>query len=183
MGCVYLTNSDFPWKIREHMVSLGIPEELAKAGRLVFIDSYSAISGTSTTERFYVSSHTDLTGLGLMITKSLEELGSGVDVYVDSTTPLLSSLRTSYVMDFLQSVAGKVKANGGKLCVAVGTVIDKADLARFEEAGDCVIETQAQESKGGQTRRLRIKKLRGKPHIDKWVSFQIESGKGIVFLV
>jgi hypothetical protein len=77
---------------------------------------------------------------------------------------LFSSLRASYVVDFLQSVAGKVKANGGKLCVAVGTAIDKTELARFEETGDCVIETQ--ESKGGQTRRLRIKKLRGKPHIE-----------------
>jgi len=32
-------------------------------------------------------------------------------------------------------------------------------------------------------RKLRIKKLRGKPHVETWVRFQIETGEGIVFLV
>jgi KaiC/GvpD/RAD55 family RecA-like ATPase len=183
VGAVYVTNVDFPSKIREHMTGLGMPEEAAKTGRLVFVDSYSAISGTNTSERFSVSSHTDLTGLGLMITKCLEELGSKVDLYLDSAGPMLSSLRVNYVLDFLQSTAGKVKANGGKLCVSVGMGIEKGDMTRLEEAADCVIETQVQESRRGQRRRLRIKKLRGKPYVDKWINFRIESGKGIVFSV
>jgi len=180
-SCVYVTNTDFPSKIREYMTTLGMQEETADTGRLAFIDSYSAISGTSAKERLYVSSHTDLTGLGLMITKCLDELGSGADLYLDSVAPLLSSLRASYVLDFLQSTAGKVKANGGKLCVSVGMAVDKGDIIKLEEAADCIIETEVQESKRGQRRRLRIKKLRGKPHVDKWIRFQIESGKGIIF--
>jgi len=183
VNCVYVINTDFPSKIREHMAALGMQEQTAKTGRIVFIDSYSAISGTSANERFYVSSHTDLTGLGLMVTKCLEELGSGVDLYLDSAAPILSSLRVSYVLDFLQSTSGKVKANGGKLCVSVGMGVEKADMTKFEEAADCIIETHVQESRRGQRRRLRIKKLRGKAYIDKWISFRIESGKGIVFFV
>jgi KaiC/GvpD/RAD55 family RecA-like ATPase len=96
---------------------------------------------------------------------------------------MLSSLRVNYVLDFLQSTAGKVKANGGKLCVSVGMGVEKGDMNRLEEAADCVIETQVQESRRGQRRRLRIKKLRGKPYVDKWINFRIESEKGIVFSV
>jgi KaiC/GvpD/RAD55 family RecA-like ATPase len=181
-ACIYVTNTDFPSKIREHMLTLGIHEKVAKSEKLVFVDSYSAISGVPSTERYNLTSHTDLTGLGLIITKCLEEFGPGMDLYLDSASPVLSSLRTSYLLDFLHSIAGKVKANGGKLVVAVGTVLDAADIPRFEEAADCVIETEVQESKRGQRRRLRIKKLRGKGYMDNWVRFQIEAGNGIVFL-
>lgn len=183
VDCVYVANTDFPSKIREHMATLGMQEQTAKTGRLVFIDSYSAISGTPTTERFHVSSHTDLTSLGFLITKCLEELGSGTDIYLDSATPILSSLRVDFVLNFLQSVAGKAKANGGKLCVTLGMGVDKTDITKFEEAADCTIETQVQESKTRQRRKMRVKKLRGKGYIDRWISFQIESGKGIVFFV
>jgi KaiC/GvpD/RAD55 family RecA-like ATPase len=75
-----------------------------------------------------------------------------------------------------------VKANGGKFCVTVGTGIEKADLTKLEESSDCVIETELQESGSGQRRRLRIKKLRDRPYIDRWTRFKVQQGKGIVFL-
>jgi KaiC/GvpD/RAD55 family RecA-like ATPase len=178
---IYITNTEYPSKIRENMASVAMPEEQADLTKIVFVDAYSAIGGAPSVERFNVSSHTDLTGLGLLISKCLDETGPGTDLYFDSISPLLADLRVNYVLNFLNSVAVKVKANRGKLCVASGTGIDKSDLTKIEEAVDCVIETQLQESRRGQSRRLRIKKLRGKPYVDKWVNFRIESGKGIVF--
>jgi KaiC/GvpD/RAD55 family RecA-like ATPase len=177
---VYITNTESPSKIRESMTSIGMQEGLKNA-RIVFVDAYSAIGGATSEERFGVSSHTDLTGLGLVVSKCLSETGPGTDVYFDSISPLLADLRVNYVLNFLNSIAVKVKANNGKLCVASGTGIEKSDLSKIEEVADCVIETQLQESRQGQSRRLRIKKLRGKPYVDKWVGFHIESGKGIVF--
>ena len=177
---VYITNTESPSKIRESMTSIGMKEGFENA-RIVFVDAYSAIGGETSEEKFGVSSHTDLTGLGLVISKCLSETGPGTDVYFDSISPLLVDLRVNYVLNFLNSIAVKVKANNGKLCVASGTGIEKSDLTKIEEVADCVIETQLQEFRRGQTRRLRIKKLRGKPYFDKWVGFHIESGKGIVF--
>ena len=83
----------------------------------------------------------------------------------------------------MQSIAAKVKANGGKLCVTIGTGIDKADMLRLEENSDCVIETDLQDSTHGQIRRLRIKKLRDSSYNDRWTRFQIEAGKEIIFLI
>jgi KaiC/GvpD/RAD55 family RecA-like ATPase len=181
-GCVYIVNTEYPSKIRENMVSLGMPSDDAmNSQKLLFVDSYSAIGGTASKEDYYVSSHTDLTGLGMRISSCLEKLGPGTDVYLDSIMPLLTALRVDYLLNFLQSIAAKVKANDGKLCLTVGAAIEKTDMAKLEEASDCVIETQLQESGKGQRRRLRIKKLRGKPYIDKWTSVQIQTEKGIVF--
>jgi len=182
-GCVYIVNTEYPSKIRENMTTLGMPIEKAEEnGKLIFIDSYSAIGGTISKEKYFVSSHTDLTGLGMAISKCLEQLGPNADVCVDSIMPLLAALRADYLLNFLQSIAAKVKANEGGLYATVGTAIEKNDLTKLEEASDCIIETQLQESGKGQRRRLRIKKLRGKPYVDKWVHFQVETGKGIVFL-
>lgn len=181
---IYITNMEYPDKIRDSLTKLGISGNPSAAfdGRLIFIDAYSAIGGGSSKEEYSVTSHTDLTNLGLMITKCLERAGPRADVYLDSLNPLLTMLRIDYLINFLQAVAARVKANNGKLCITVGAGIDKEDLTKLEESSDCIIETQLQELGRGQRRRLRIKKLRDKPYNDRWTRFQVESGKGIIFL-
>jgi KaiC/GvpD/RAD55 family RecA-like ATPase len=180
---VYVTNIEFPDKIRESMVRLGVcGEDEVKSDRLLFIDAYSAIGGESSRAEYYVASHTDLTGLGLNISRCLERVGRGGDVYFDSLNALVTVLRIDYLLNFLQSIAAKVKLNGGKFCVTIGGGVEKADLAKLEEISDCMIETQVQETGRGQRRRLRIKKLRDKPYIDRWTRFRVEQGRGVVFL-
>jgi KaiC/GvpD/RAD55 family RecA-like ATPase len=181
---VYITNTEYPDRIRDSMTRLGVGKEtdVKDAGRLIFIDAYSAVGGSSSMEEFSVNSHTDLTNLGLNISKCLQAAGKGADVYMDSLNPLISALRIDYLLNFLQTVAAKVKANSGRFCVTVGTGIEERDMTKLEESADCVIETQLHESSGGQRRRLRIKKVRGKPYIDRWTQFRVEQNKGIVFL-
>jgi KaiC/GvpD/RAD55 family RecA-like ATPase len=150
--------------------------------RVIFIDAYSALSGTPSAEQYSVPSVTDLTGLGLTLSKCLEAAGEGTDVFLDSLNPMLAALRVDYLLNFLQSTAARVKANGGRFYVSVGLGIDKSDMTKLEEASDCVIETQVQDIKNGQRRRMRIKKLRGHPYDDKWTRFRVDSEKGIVYL-
>jgi KaiC/GvpD/RAD55 family RecA-like ATPase len=181
---IYVTNSEYPDRVRDNIMKLGVgePEKVRESKRLIFIDAYSAVGGGASVEEFSVNSHTDLTTLSLNISKCLQTAGRGADVYLDSLNPLITVLRTEYVTDFLQSVAAKVKANNGRFCVTVGTAIAAHDLIRLEEAADCVIETQLHETRGGQRRRLRIKKMRGKPYNDSWTWFRVEQGQGIIFL-
>jgi KaiC/GvpD/RAD55 family RecA-like ATPase len=180
---IYVTNVEYPDKIREHMMTLGMGdvESVRDRKRLMFIDAYSAIGGSPSTEEFNVNSLTDLTQLGLSISKCLETAGKGADVYLDSLNPIIPA-KIDYLINFLQTVAARVKANNGRLCVTVGTGINERDVTKLEEFADCVIETQLHESGGRQRRRLRIKKIRGKPHDEHWTRFRVEEGKGIVFL-
>jgi KaiC/GvpD/RAD55 family RecA-like ATPase len=180
-SCVYIANTEYPAKVRESMMALG-GRVSAQEFKLLFIDSYSTLGGTQPTEDYYVSSLTDLTALGLMISKCLDQLGPNTDIFFDSANPLLTALKIDYLLNFLQSIAAKVKASEGRLYLTTGSSFEKNDLTKLEEASDCVIETQVQDVRQGQRRRLRVKKLRGRPYVDKWVSFQVESGKGIIFL-
>ena len=180
---IYITNTEYPEKIRENLVKLGVCEEAnVQPDKLIFIDAYSAVGGSQSKEPFFIDSHTDLTNLGLNISKCLELAGSGADVYLDSLNALITALRMDYLINFLQSVAAKVKANNGKFCFTVGAGLEKRDLTKLEEVTDCVIETQLQESGGGQRRRMRIKKLRDRPYNDHWVRFQVQEAKGIILL-
>jgi KaiC/GvpD/RAD55 family RecA-like ATPase len=180
---IYVTNTEYPEKIRENLVKLGVcKKEGVQQDRLIFIDAYSAVGGSSSKEEFSVSSYTDMTTLGLNISKCLQIVGPGADVYLDSLAALITVLRIDYLINFLQSVAAKVKANNGKFCVTIGSGIEKKDMAKLEETTDCVIETQLQESGGGQRRRMRIKKLRDRPYNDHWTRFQVQEGKGIILL-
>jgi KaiC/GvpD/RAD55 family RecA-like ATPase len=180
---IYVTNTEYPEKIRENLVKLGVcKKEDVQQDRLIFIDAYSAVGGSSSKEEFSVSSYTDLTTLGLNISKCLQIVGPGADVYLDSLNALITVLRMDYLINFLQSVAAKVKANNGKFCVTVGSGLEKKDLTKLEEVTDCVIETELKESGGGQRRRMRIKKLRDRPYNDHWVRFQVQETKGIILL-
>ena len=180
---IYITNTEYPERIRENLVKLGVCQEAnVQPDKLIFIDAYSAVGGSPSKEMFSIDSHTDLTNLGLNISKCLEVAGPGADVYLDSLNALITVLRMDYLINFLQSVAAKVKANNGKFCVTVGAGLEKSDLTKLEEVADCVIETQLQESGGGQRRRMRIKKLRDRPYNDHWVRFQVREAKGIILL-
>jgi len=179
-NCVFVTNNEYPSKIRESMNMLGILPQGPR--RLIFLDAYSALSGTPSVEEYSVPSLTDLTALGLTISRCMGVTGEQTDVFLDSLNPLLAALRVDYLLNFLQAMAARVKANGGRFYVSVGLGIEKSDITKLEEASDCVIETQLQDEKHGQSRRMRIKKLRGQSYIDKWTRFRVERKKGIIFL-
>jgi len=180
-SCVFITNADFPSKIRKNMADLGIGGESPKShAELVFIDCYSGTAGQPSTEELFVSSPTDLTTLGIKISICLESLGSDTDVLFDSLTPLFTMLKADFIVTFVHSIGAKVKGANGRFFFTVGLGVEEDVLVKLEGTSDGVIEVETYEEKGVQRRRLRVKKMRGR-YVDKWVQFSIEPGKGMVF--
>lgn len=180
-GCVFVTNVELPSDVRATMKTMGMDTTQNESeGKLIFIDCYSSLSGTASKEKRSIGSITDLTSLGVLITRSIEEIAGTTDVYFDALTPLFTTLKPDYVLTFFQSIGAKVKSYNGGLCTIIGTSVEKETLTRVEEVSDCVIETQLSEGGTGQRRRLRIKKLRGHPYVDSWTRFVI-TDQGITF--
>ena len=181
-GCVYVTNVELPSDLRAGMATIGIDlSEYEAKGKLLYVDCYSALSGTPSKEKRALSSFTDLTSLGILITSAIEDVGGVVDVYLDSLTSLFTTLKSDYVISFLQSVGAKVKSYNGRLCTSMGTSVDNETVTKVEEISDCVIETHLSEGRPGQIRRLRIKKMRGRSYNAGWTKFNITEA-GIMFL-
>jgi len=180
-SCVFITNADFPSKIRKNMADLGISSESPKnhAG-LVFIDCYSGTAGQPSTEEYSISSPTDLTTLGIKISICLESLGGDSDVFLDSLSPLFTMLKPDFIVTFVHSIGAKVKGANGRFFFTVGAGVEEDVLVKLEGTSDGVVEIETYEEKGVQRKRLRVKKMRGR-YVDKWVQFSVEPGKGIVF--
>jgi len=180
-SCVFITNTDFPSKIRKNMADLGIWGESPRNGaELVFIDCYSGTAGQPSTEEHFVSSSTDLTTLGIAISRCLENLGSDTDVFLDSLTPLFTMLKSDFIVTFVHSIGAKVKGANGRLFFTVGSGVEEDVLVKLEGTSDGVVEIETYEERGVHRRRLRVKKMRGR-YIDEWAQFSVEPGKGMVF--
>ena len=180
-SCVFITNADFPSKVRSSMAELGIGSKSpGNQGALVFIDCYSGTAGLPSTEEHYVSSSTDLTALGVKISICLESLGSNTDVFLDSLAPLFTIFKPDFIVAFVHSIGAKVKGANGRFFFTVGSGVEEDVLVKLEGTSDGVVEIETYEERGVHRRRLRVKKMRGR-YIDEWAQFSVEPGKGIVF--
>lgn len=179
--CVFVTNNDFPKKITNDMKQLGLDVSRFKGKELAFIDCYSGTAGRPSSEKYNVQVLTDLTGLGMQISSAATALGERTTFFFDSMAPLFTSLKPDPIMTFVHSIGARIKGQGGSLYFSVGTGLDSDTLSRLEGLSDCIIELETFERRGISSRRLRVKKIRGRKHSHKWVEFFIEAPQGIVF--
>ena len=150
-------------------------------GLLTFVDSYSAEAGRESPEKYFVSSMGDLTSLGMKISSSLPSTPKGTNLYFDSLMPLASKAKPESIISFVQSIGARVRGIGGKAVFTFGPSMDGIVQRQLEEMADCVVQMEAFEERGLRRRRLRITKLRSRPHVEGWVLFGIEAGRGIIF--
>ena len=179
--CVFITNLDFPSRVRDRMKELGLKVKNSFLSKnLKFIDCYSETAGQKSTEEYSISSLGDLTTLGVKLSSCLNELGKNTDVFMDSLNPLFTLLKSDDILNFIHSTSAKVKGINGRFFFTVSTGIEEEIRSKLESTSDGVIELQIYESEEKYNRRFRIKKLR-KEHFDEWIDFSIEDKKGIIF--
>ncbi|UCH71137.1 MAG: hypothetical protein JSV29_03995, partial [Candidatus Bathyarchaeota archaeon] len=99
-----------------------------------------------------------------------------------STASLFTRLEPSEVVKFLQDRSAKVKGSHSAFffCIGEGTVSPDL-LSKLEEFVDCIIQLHVHESEGETSRRLRIKKLRGRRFVDSPILFDIKPKRGLIF--
>jgi len=180
-ACVFIANNDFPGKISKDMRQLGLDVSRFRGKQLAFIDCYSGTAGKASSERYRIQVLTDLTGLGMQISSAASALGEGTTFFFDSLAPLFASLKPDPMLTFVHSIGARIKGQGGSLYFSVGTGLDSDTMSRLEGLSDCIIELETFERRGIPSRRLRVKKIRGRKHSEKWVEFSVEAPQGIVF--
>ena len=180
--CVFVTTGDFPSNIRTGMNAMNLDVTgYEQNGLLTFVDSYSAEAGRESPEKYFVSSMGDLTSLGMKISSSLPSTPKGTNLYFDSLMPLASKAKPESIISFVQSIGARVRGIEGKAVFTFGPSMDGIVQRQLEEMADCVVQMEAFEERGLRRRRLRITKLRSRPHVEGWVLFGIEAGRGIIF--
>jgi KaiC/GvpD/RAD55 family RecA-like ATPase len=181
-ACIYITYDSFPNEIRDNMKSLSWEiSDYEKAGKLTFIDSFSAMAKVKSEEKNSVARPFSLADIGLTISDVTGKVGNP-RVFLDSIGPLLTYVDSSKVVEFLQDRSARIKGAQGVFLFSVGKeTMNRSLTKRLEQMVDCVIELGTNEENA--TRRIRIKKMRGRNTSAKWKHFEIDSTRGIIFLV
>ncbi|MEM2122965.1 MAG: ATPase domain-containing protein [Candidatus Bathyarchaeia archaeon] len=181
--CIYITNTSFPDEVRRSLEGFEVPvREYEEEGRLTFIDCYSSIADKASKEKHYIESPGDLTRLGIEITACLEPNPREVDLFLDSLSQLLTYVKQDQLVAFINAVGARMKGNRGRFIYTVRSNIDSELLGILEEASDCIIELSIRELEGVQERNLRIKKLRGRRFSSRWMRFEAQPNRGVVFI-
>jgi len=185
-SCIYITYDCFPDEIRKNMKDFGWDISLhEQSGIFAFVDSYSPIAGKSSKEKFFVKQPFALSELGIAISVAIGKLGQkSPRIFLDSTVPLFTRLEPARVVEFLQDRSATIKGENGAFFFTIGRGTIPQDLQRrLEEIVDCIIDLEVGEHGGDTTRKLRIKKLRGRSFSDQWVAFKIDMKRGFVLFV
>jgi KaiC/GvpD/RAD55 family RecA-like ATPase len=184
--CLYVTYDNFPDEIRENMKNLRWnTSQYEQNEALKFIDCYSAMSGNKCQEKHCVMQPYSLSDLGIALSKAMDEIKQkSAKVFLDSATPLFMRLNPSEVLEFMQDRIAKIKADGGTFLFTIGKQTVSQDITSgLDEIADCIIELSVQTEKEGKTsRKLHIKRLRGRGFRDMRVPFKIDPAKGLMFL-
>ena len=153
-----------------------LPEYESK-GTVTLVDCYSSLAGISSHEKYALRNRTDLNELSLMIADLLNERSAlkSPKVIMDSATPLFTYKDPQLVVQFLSSMAVKVKAKGGAFITSLtsGTVSEET-IRRLQTLMDFAVEMRIIEVEGRSKRQLRVAKARGQrvPYED-WIPLYI----------
>jgi len=182
-SCIYITYDSFPDEVRENMEKFHWNiSKYENEGKLVFIDSFSSSAKVTSKEKYSVNQPFSLSDLGITMSQATNEGADDPRVFLDSIVPLLTHVVPSKVVEFLQNRSARIKGVKGTFIFSIGReTIEPNLISRLEEVVDCVIELEV--SKGRTVRRMCIKKMRGRKTSGKWIRFEIDSAKGIIFFV
>ena len=172
--CVYISNSELPSNIKDRLAKMRVDiqkHQDEKTFRLV--DACSGGTGAVSSEEHWVASPRDLTALGIQLTSCLEEVGGVGDVFFDSVGPIVAAGDSAQAFNFVEYYGARVAKAGGTFLYVAGATIEDNLLSRFEEASDCVLQTERYVGPGKIRGRLLVKKARGLDHERDWVGFKI----------
>lgn len=175
---ILLAFDDFPSNLRAPLGSYCHDKwsEYESTGLATIVDCYASIAGGPSQEKYAMKNRADLNELSLLITDLLNEkakIGSP-KVIIDSATPLFTYKEPQLVVQFLGSMAVKVKSKAGAFVITIttGTVSDEV-LRRLETLMDFAFEIRFVEVEGRKKRQMRIAKARGQRAYEDWVPIYI----------
>jgi KaiC/GvpD/RAD55 family RecA-like ATPase len=181
--CALLSYDAFPEDVQARMNEFGwdIVSPLRK-GRLKIIDCYSSLAGQG---EGAIKDPSDLTELNIQVTAFIGKAKGGpVTVVLDSLTPIFNGVEEKQAINFIQTIAAKVKKTGGLFVqtASKGAVSDDA-AAKIRTMADGVIDLGIVRSHGKAHRFLSVIKMERRRVSSGSIPFEIDRARGIMFRV
>jgi KaiC/GvpD/RAD55 family RecA-like ATPase len=177
---LFISLDKFPDEIREFMLEFGFNSSpFEKENKLIFIDCFSSQVGVKSKEK-YSEDPLNFPNLSIIISRVLKELNSPIVIF-DSLSTLLQKGGVRSSLEFLRSLAGKVKESKALCFVTLNRkAFHPAILAASEEIADGVIEMKIEEREEEVRNYIRVLKMLRRRYSSSWIPYIIDYEKGVL---
>ncbi len=182
--CLYATYDQSPADLRAQMKKLGgDPTPYESQFRFMLIDGFSSQTESFSMEPYYVEQPFDFENIQDVITRNSQVFsGDKVRVFFDSLDKVATKLPQKDFVKKFGELASKMREMGTTFIVTVDlSKLPKETSSVLEDAADCIIDI-LRDGSNSESRDLKIRKLNKSYSKVESETFQIDSGKGLVFV-
>ncbi len=182
--CLYVTYDQAPTTLREQMKKLGSdPSQYESQYRFIIVDGYASQADSFSMEANYLDQPFNFENIqDTLVRNSQVFTGEKIRVIFDSIDKLATKVPQKDFVKSFTELAGKLKDSGATLIVTVDMSALPKDLAgSLVDMADCVADLSKEDSDPNE-RELKIQRLNQKSAKIDAETFEIDAGKGLVFV-
>jgi KaiC/GvpD/RAD55 family RecA-like ATPase len=182
--CLYVTYDQAPTTLREQMKKLGSdPSQYESQYRFIIVDGYASQSDSFSMEATYLDQPFSFENIqDTLVRNSQVFTGEKIRVVFDSIDKLATKVPQKDFVKSFTELASKLKDSGATLIVTVDMSALPKDLAgSLTDMADCVADLSKDDSDPNE-REFKVQRLNQKSAKIDAESFEIDAGKGLVFV-
>ena len=182
--CMFVTYDKAPSALRDQMKKLGIdPSEPESNYRLLLVDGFSSQSDSFSFEPYYVEKAFDFDSIQESLVKNSSMfIGEKTKVIFDSMDPVVAKVASKDFVKQLGETMDKLRDSSVTLVVTIDLSKAPKEVVKWlEDTAACVIDLDKDDS-DPNGRELKVRKLNGSNSKIDTETFEIDSGKGLVFV-
>jgi KaiC/GvpD/RAD55 family RecA-like ATPase len=182
--CMFVSYDKAPSALRDQMKKLGIdPAEAESNYRLLLVDGYSTQSDSFSFEPYYVEKAFDFDSIqDALVKNSSMFIGEKIKIIFDSMDQVVAKVGSKDFVKRLGETMDKLRDSSVTMVVTIDLSSAPKDVVKYlEDIAACVIDLDKDDS-DPNGRELKVRKLNGSSSKIDPETFEIDSGKGLVFV-
>src|SRR5467141_242581 len=182
--CMFVTYDKAPAALREQMKKIGAdPSEAESQYRFLLVDGFSSQSDSFSFEPYYVEKAFDFDSIqDALVKNSSMFIGEKTKILFDSIDPVVAKVASKDFVKRLGETLDKLRDSNVTLVLTVDLSKAPKDVVKWlEDTASCVIDLDKGDS-DPNGRELKVRKLNGSASKLDTETFEIDSGKGLVFV-
>jgi KaiC/GvpD/RAD55 family RecA-like ATPase len=182
--CMFVTYDKAPGALREQMKKIGAdPSEAESQYRFLLVDGFSSQSDSFSFEPYYVEKAFDFDSIqDALVKNSSMFIGEKTKILFDSIDPVVAKVASKDFVKRLSETLDKLRDSSVTLILTADLSKAPKEVVKWlEDTASCVIDLDKDDS-DANGRELKVRKLNGSASKLDTETFEIDSGKGLVFV-
>ena len=182
--CMFVTYDKTPGALREQMKKIGAdPAEAESQYRFLLVDGFSSQSDSFSFEPYSVEKAFDFDSIqDALVKNSSMFIGEKTKILFDSIDPVVAKVASKDFVKRFSETLDKLRDSSVTLVLTVDLSKAPKDVVKWlEDTASCVIDLDKDDS-DANGRELKVRKLNGSASKLDAETFEIDSGKGLVFV-